>query len=170
MLLQRGKFLINNISELENLETHKDGLKRIIDLSYMGQFEFEGNAIPISRMFMELEKDNYQFYPISKFDSTGNQMYFYFNSKKLKELGKDIQYLEELADRIANREYSLYEYMKYSNGDYVHNFWWDIRSGYFIFFGQEKKDLINYFIDGCYERDGKEEGIQKSLRRAGYKP
>ena len=59
--------------------------------------------------------------------------------------------------------------MKYSDKEGMTNFWWDLNCDYFIFFGEEKKDIITYFIDKCYERDGKVEGIQKSLHKAGYK-
>ena len=89
MKLQKGKFLINNITELNNIHTDKDGIKRIIDLAYMGQFEYEGNTIPISRMFIEYYKEDYHFYPTQIFNKCGEEMYIYANSNlindKLKE-------------------------------------------------------------------------------------
>lgn len=167
MKLQRGNFTIKDISELDRLEANNQGLKKVIDLSYMGSFEYEGNTVPVSRMYIEMQKDDYCFYPINKFDANGKQMFYYFNSKLLE--GKDETFLEHVATRDVDRNYSLWEYMNYPDREYVCNFWWNLDSDYFVFFGEEKKDLINYFIDSCYERDGKVEGIQKSLRKAGYK-
>ena len=82
---------------------------------------------------------------------------------------KDNDYLERRAKSDVDRNYSLWEYMKYSNKKEMTNFWWDLNCDYFIFFGEDKKDIITYFIDSCYERDGKIDGIQKSLHKAGYK-
>ena len=79
MKLQKGKFLINNIDELVNIPEDKNGIKRIIDLEYMGQFEYEGNTIPISRMFIEYYKEDYYFYPTQIFNKDSNQMYIYAN-------------------------------------------------------------------------------------------
>lgn len=114
-----------------------------------------------------MQKDGYYFYPIDKFDVNGNQMFYYFNSKLL--VRKDETFLEHISTRDVERNYSLWEYMNYTDREYVCNFWWNLESDYFVFFGEEKKDLSNYFINSCYERDGKVEGIQKRLRKAGYK-
>ncbi len=167
MKLQRGNFTINNISELDKLDTNKDGIRHVIDLSYMGQFEYEGNTVVVSRMYIEMNKADYLFYPVNQFDSLGKQMFYYFNSKLL--IDKDSDYLEKRAKRDIERNYSLWEYMKYSDREGITNFWWDLNCDYFIFFGEEKKEIVSYFIDKCYERDGKVEGIQKSLHKAGYK-
>ena len=37
MLLQTGKFMINNMSEINNIDSDKDGIKKVIDLDYIGQ-------------------------------------------------------------------------------------------------------------------------------------
>ena len=87
--LQKGRFLINSINELVNIPTDNDGIKRIIDLTCMSQFEYEGNAIPIYRMFIQYYKEDYFFYSTQIFNKGGNQMYIYANSNlvnnKLKE-------------------------------------------------------------------------------------
>ena len=71
MKLQRGNFTINDISELDKLDTNKDGIRRVIDLSYMGQFEYEGNTVVVSRMYIEMNKSDYVFYPVNQYDSLG---------------------------------------------------------------------------------------------------
>ena len=160
MLLQRGRFIIKTIDELDTLETDKDGLKKIIDLDYMGKFEYEGNAIPLSRMYIEYFKENYEFRYFDLFDANGAQMIVYCNEKKD---------LDELVKFLLDRNYSFCEHVKYPNNEYDNDFWWNIGSDYFIFFGEDKKELINYFINGCYERDGGKQLIKEKIAKCGYK-
>jgi len=167
MKLQKGKFIIKEISELDHLEEEKDGIKRIIDLDYMGKFEFEGNSVPISRMFIEYYKDDYMFIPLDIYNKNNEQMYFYFNKTILENKPKS--YLYNIAKRILERDFSLWEYInKEINKDSI-DFWWDLTGDYFIFFGKEKIELINYFIESCYKRDGEKIEIEKKLTKAGYK-
>ena len=160
MLLQRGKFIIKTIDELEKLEPDKDGLKKIINLDYMGKFEYEGNAIPLSRMYIEYFRENYEFRYFDMYDANGDQMIIYCNRKD-NLLGLD-QYLYD-------RDYSFYQHIKYPDKEYGNDLWWNIDSDYFIFFGEDKKELINYFIDCCYERDGGKQLIREKIAKCGYK-
>lgn len=160
MLLQRGRFIIKNIVEIETLEEDKDGLKRIIDLDYMGKFEYEGNAIPLSRMYMEYFRDNYEFRYFDMYDANGAQMIVYcsYNDK-----------LDGLQKYLYERDSSFYEHVIYPNKEFDNDFWWNISGDYFVFFGEEKKELINYFINGCYERDGGKQLIKEKIAKCGYK-
>lgn len=167
MMLQKGKFIIKEISELESLEEEKDGIKKIIDLNYMGQFEFEGNSVPISRMFIEYYKDEYEFIPVDIYNKNNERMYFYFNKTLLEN--KKESYLYEVAKRILERDFSLWEHINKEKDKNSTDFWWDLTSDYFIFFGDKKIELIKYFIDSCYKRDGQKEGIEKKLIKVGYK-
>ena len=76
--------------------------------------------------------------------------------------------LEDIYERMESREISFYDYMKDPDNCDT-NLWWNIEADYMLFFGEDKKEIINYFIDSCYERDGKKEGIKKKLVREGYK-
>ncbi|MBR6690649.1 MAG: hypothetical protein IKL65_04900 [Bacilli bacterium] len=165
MLLQKGRFTIKKISELEKLNEEKDGIKRIIDLEYMGKFEFEGNAVPISRMFIEYYKDEYAFIPVDIYNKNNEQMFFYFNKTLLED--KKESYLYEVAKRILERDFSLWEHINENSN--ITDFWWDLNGDYFIFFGDKKIELINYFIESCYKRDGEKVGIEKKLIKVGYK-
>lgn len=165
MLLQKGKFLIDDISKLGLIESNKDGIKRIIDLDYMGQFEFEGNSVPVSRMFIEYYKDDYDFIPLDIYNKNNEQLFFYFNKTLLENKEKD--YLYKLIKRIISRSYSLTSYIEGDNE--LNNFWWDIEGDYFIFFGNKKIELINYFIESCYKRDGEKNKIKEKLKKIGYK-
>lgn len=160
MLLQRGRFVIKSINELEKLDTDKDGLKKIIDLDYMGKFEYEGNAIPLSRMYIEYFRENYEFRHFDVYDANGEQMIVYCDKEK------DI---EGLPEYLLERNYSFYEHVKYSNKEYDNDFWWNIGGDYFIFFGEGKKELINYFVNGCFERDGGKQLIKEKIAKCGYK-
>ena len=165
MLLQKGKFLIKEISELNRVKEENDGIKRIIDLNYMGQFEYEVNVVPISRMFIEYYKDEYEFISVDIYNKKNEKMYFYFNKTLLEN--KKESYLYELAKTILERDFSLWEHI--NKDPNIIDFWWDLNGDYFIFFGDKKIELINYFIESCYKRDGQKEGIEKKLIKAGYK-
>ena len=163
MLLQRGNFLVDNVPENNDVKID------VIDLDYMGKFEYEGNAIPLSRSYIEYYKDEYKFYPVSIFDKDGNKMYIYANSSIYEEkIKNDSDYLIKLANYIIDNNYSLWEYIKHGLDKSEYNFWWNIDSCYFIFFGEKYKDVINYYINYCYIRDGEKEGIKKKVLDAGY--
>ena len=159
MKLQRGKFLINNISELENQEMDKDGLRDVISLSYMNQFEYEGNVIPISRMIMEYYKDRYIFYHTSIFNYKNEEMILYIDSYYYG-------ILDDYATKKIDGNMTLWLAI---NEEEPYDFWWDLNMNSFIFFGEDKIDIIKYFIDSCYERDMKGEGITKKLEKVGYR-
>lgn len=170
MKLQKGKFLINNIDELINIPPDKDGIKRIIDLKYMGQFEYEGNAIPISRMFIEYYKEDYYFYPAQIFNKDGNQMYIYANINLINDkLKENPNFISSLAKFNIERNFSLWEYINKDSEECLYDFWWNIEADYLILFGENKKDLINLFINECHQRDGGKEEIKKKLLTIGYK-
>ena len=170
MKLQKGKFLINNIGELSNIPIDNDGIKRIIDLEYMGKFEYEGNAIPISRMFIEYYKEDYYFYPTQIFNKNNNQMYIYANSTLVNDkLKENPHFIYNLARFNIDRNFSLWEYIKHNPEECLYDFWWNIEGDYLILFGEDKKDLINLFINECHQRDGGKEEIKRKLLTIGYK-
>lgn len=170
MLLQKGKFLVETFEDLNNLETDEDGLKRVIDLAYMGKFEYEGNSIPISRMFIEYYKDEYQFYETEIFSQNNERLYIFANSEIISHHQEsNPNFIETLAKRNIDRNISIWDYIHHKKEDCLYDFWWNVEADYFMFFGEDKKDIINYFIESCYDRDGRQEGIKKKLQRVGYK-
>lgn len=170
MKLQKGKFLINSIDELVNIPVDEDDIKRIIDLEYMGQFEYEGNAIPVSRMFIEYYKEYYYFYRTQIFDKDGKQMYIYANGNLVNDKLKENQnFISILAKFNIERNYSLWEYVNENPEECLYDFWWNIDGDYLIFFGEDKKELINLFINKCHQRDSGKEEIKRKLLTIGYK-
>lgn len=170
MKLQRGRFLIKNIMDLNNAIETKDGIKRVIDLDYMGKFEYEGNAIPISRMFIEYYKENYLFYSTNIFNKTDEEMFIYANSNLVNDrLKQNPNFILDLAKYNINKNYSLNKYINDNKEECFCDFWRDIESDYFIFFGEEKKEIIEYFINKCHNRDGGKEEIKRKLLTVGYK-
>lgn len=170
MKLQRGKFLINNTDELINIPVDKSVIKKIIDLKYMGQVEYEGNAIPISRMFIEYYKDDYYFYPTQIFNKEGHQMYIYANSNIVNDkLKENPNLISDLAKSKIDENYSLWEFINKNQEECLYDFWWDIEGDYLILFGENKKELISLFINECYKRDGGHEVIKTKLLKSGYK-
>ena len=164
MLLQRGRFTVKNISELDLLPTESDGLKRIIDLDYMGKIEYEGNTIPLSRMLIEYNIDKYKFYYIDLFNNSWEQMIVYANSEQVDEID-----WHEFGLSLIERDYSVYKHIHNSGSENENNFWWSVDNDYFVFFGEEKKELINAFITGCYKRDGGKELIKQKIAKCGYR-
>lgn len=170
MKLKRGKFLINNIDDLVNIPTNKDGIKKIIDLAYIGQFEYEGNAIPISRMFIEYYKEDYLFYPTQIFNKDGNQMYIYANSNLVNDkIKENPNFISNLAKCDIERNLTLWEYINKKSEECFYDFWWNIEGDYLIIFGEDKKELINLFINECHQRDGGKQSIKRKLLTIGYK-
>lgn len=104
MLLQRGSFTVKSILDIPSIEPDEQGLKKVIELGYMGQSEFEGNAIPLSRMFIEYYKDFYEFYPQEVFDKNGLQMFIYANSTMIES--DNLDKLKRLAQEMINRNYT----------------------------------------------------------------
>jgi len=170
MKLQKGKFLVKNIDELENGLLDNNCKNKIIDLEYMGQFEYEGNAIPISRMFIEYYKEDYSFYPTGIFNEGGKQMYVFANSNLVNEKLKDNpNFITNLSNFNINKNYSLWEYINKNPKECLYDFWWSIEGDYFILFGEENKKIISLFIEEGYNRDGCKEGIKTKLLKIGYK-
>ena len=169
MLLQRGNFLVNNINELDSLKQNpKDEIKRVINLDYMGKLEFEGNTIPFLRMIIELYKDEYRFYHLNIFNANNEQMIMYVNFENKSDENENIKTCNIIAHKYINGNYSLYEHINRPD-ETLTNFWWDIEYNCMIFFGSEKIDIINYFIDSSFKRDGGKKEIEKKLIKAGYK-
>jgi len=74
-----------------------------------------------------------------------------------------------LSKHDIDRNFSLWEYINKNSEECIYDFWWNIEGDYFILFGEEKKEIINYFINECYQRDGGKEEIKRKLLTVGYK-
>jgi len=161
MKLQRGRFLVNNVNEIIN--------DNILDLDYMGYFEFEGNIIPISRMIIEFNKDDYKFYNTGIYNKNNEEMYIYINCKIVEsKLLNSVNYINNLTKYNIDRNYSLWQFINKESNECINDFWWNVEEDYFIIFGEDKKDVINFFIDKSFIRDGGKEEIKKKLLRVGY--
>ena len=121
----------------------------------MGKFEYEGNTIPISRMFIEYFKDDYFFYHVNIFNALVEQMIIYANSQMVKDINS-----EKLAKKLITKNYSLFQHIKYPDLEYGNNFWWDVKSDYFVFL-EKTKNIIETFILECLQKDGGKQIIKK---------
>ena len=170
MKLQKGKILIKSINDIKNIQKDNTDMRSLIDLEYMGQFEYEGNAIPISRMFIEYYKENYFFYPVQIYNKEGLQMYIYANESMVNEkLKENKNFIFNLAEFNIDRNYSLWEYINNNSKECLYDFWWNIEGDYFILFGEENKKIITFFINECFNRDGGKEEIKRKLLKIGYR-
>ena len=166
MKLLRGKFLVNNINEVD---VNAEGIQDVIELAFMGKYEYEGNAIPVSRMTMEYNKDNYVFYPFDIYSNDNQQLFAYLDMEKIKiKQMEDPNYLDNLIKHYFDTEYFLPAYIYHNPEERHSDFWWDLNRDLFLFYGEEKKAVIEYFINRCNERDGSREMIKAKLLKAGY--
>ena len=165
-LLQKGRFNINNIDELDNLEVDKNGIKSVIDLEYMGKIQYEGNAVAISRLIIEYFREDYEFIPMNVYNKNNEELFIFIDKVALKE--HEEVTLQKLYEWLYERVYSLYDHINGRDNGNI-NFWWSLDSNYMLFFGEEKIEIINYFLDACTKRDGKKEEIEKKLQKVGYR-
>ena len=133
-LVQSGTFK-EDIKEI----TDKDS---IIDLNYMGSSEFLGE-LPQSNQRMLINIDFYDVFTFPQYtNASGETLMVYAPKMFIEHISKIV---EELA--LGNNHYlkercTLHKYLKgeetYDNA----NFWWDIENDFFIFFGEQKRDLL----------------------------
>lgn len=53
-------------------------------------------------------------------------------------------FLETLANKIINVSFNLYEYINYTDKERLNDCWWSLDRDYFIFFGENKKEIIGW--------------------------
>ena len=155
MKLQRGRFLVKYIDELN---TSRD--KRIVKLD---EIEHDSPIIIASRMKIELEKEQYGFYPTNIMDKNGKSMILYLNPNNFSEdLEKTLEYL---GISYINENYSLWSYITHPNEQPDCDFWWNIQENIMVFFGEDKIPIIKHFINSNYYNDGEQEAIQEKLTK-----
>lgn len=136
-LVQSGRFE-NNINEIT-------GRNSIIDLNYMGAAEFEWGALPQSTQRMLTNIEFYDVFPFPQYINDKGEILMVYAPKMFIEHISEI--VEDLASGKVNgrlKEWcNLPDYLKGKERGYnFADFWWDIENDFYIFFGEEKKELI----------------------------
>lgn len=168
MKLQKGRFIVKTIDELKDILI-KDNNKKIIDLGYIRQIQYDENSISESSMSIEYYKNDYTFYPIPVFNKNNQQMYIYANKNTIdNKLKENPNFLSRLAKYNISLNTTLQDYINNPN-DCFYDFWWNTEINYFIFFGEEKKQIVEAFINESLSYDGSKEEIKRKLLTIGYK-
>lgn len=153
-----------------------DGIDSIIDLTLMGAAEFEietvyengkyvsKNPLNLSLKRILKNRENYNFAKIiRRKNSKWEPMYVYCKIDETDETIKQIRKLIK-KDYKCKRSIHLTQYLKRTTEEldnpFVKNFWWDIHIDFFIFFGEEKMEMLNIAMDNLYEK-WKDEFISK---------
>lgn len=134
-LVQAGVFK-DNIQEIT-------GRNSIIDLNYMGSSEFEWGALPSSTERMLINIDFYDTFEFPEYKNPDGESLIVYAPKMF------IDHIVSIVDELAQgKNYHLKEYCslnRYLNGEQTYeyaDFWWDIENDFYIFFGEEKKELV----------------------------
>lgn len=134
-LVQSGVFR-KNIAEIT-------GRKSIIDLNYMGAAEFEWGALPESTQRMLTNIDFYDVFTFPQYVNTeGEPLMVYAPRMFIDHITKIVEELAKGENYYLKERCTLPEYL---NGEITYNytdFWWDIQNDFYIFFGEEKRDLV----------------------------
>ena len=133
-LVQSGTFK-DDIQEI----TGKDS---ILDLNYMGSFEFQCE-LPQSNQRMLTNIDFYDVFTFPQYTNTLGETLMVYAPKMF--IGHISRIVEDLA--IGNNHHlkercTLHKYLKGEKNYDSANFWWDIENDFFIFFGEQKRDLV----------------------------
>lgn len=133
-LVQSGTFKEN----IQNI----NGKDSIIDLNYMGSFEFE-SELPESNQRMLININFYDIFTFPQYvNASGESLMVYAPKMFIEHISKIVEELAIGNSHHLKERCTLHEYLKDGkNYDYA-NFWWDIENNFFIFFGEQKRDLI----------------------------
>lgn len=132
-LVQSGKFK-DDIEEIT-------GRKSIVDLNYMGSAEFEWGALPQSTQRMLTNIDFYDIFTFPQYVNAQGEPLMIYAPKMF------IEHISGIVDELATgKNYHLQERCTlpaYLKGERSYeDFWWDIENDFYIFFGDQKRDLV----------------------------
>lgn len=132
-----------------------------IDL-YAAEYEqcfYEGklrNPLRVSLERMTKNVKNYEFVKLARKDMFGNDLYVYCKKEDVEDVKENVKSLIN-----GEQETKLGPKMKYCNMSlesfektkgHLANFWWDIENDYFIFYGEDKCNLIEDSFKRCAEK------------------
>ncbi len=118
------------------------GRKSIIDLNYMGSAEFEWGALPQSTKRMLTNIDFYDVFTFPQYVNAQGEQLMVYAPKMF------IEHISEIVEELATGNCRLKEICtlpKYLKGEKTYHyadFWWDIENDFYIFFGEQKRDLV----------------------------
>ena len=134
-LVQSGVFK-DDIEEI-------NGRNSIVNLNYMGSAEFEWGALPQSTQRMLTNIDFYDVFPFPQYENTkGEPLMVYAPKMFIEHIAQIVDELAQGKNYRLKERCTLPEYLKGERTYNYANFWWDIENDFYIFFGEEKKELV----------------------------
>ena len=160
-LVQSGKFRLNANPE-------KNALDKYINWTYMGAAEFEigsdsefpntNNPLCIALKRMTKYEKEYEFFTIDSIkEYTTHPLVVYCRKEDIVTLVPIIKKMAQNKHQ-TKRGTGFYAHITYAPTDKFYsdtNFWFDIENDFFMFFGEDKKDIIKdsfmYYKSKWYE-------------------
>lgn len=133
-LVQSGEFR-EDIQEIT-------GRNSIVCLNYMGSAEFEWGALPKSTRRMLTNIDFYDVFTFPHYVNPQGEPLMVYAPKMF------IEHISEIVEGLATgkchlkERCTLPEYLKGKETYNYADFWWDIENDFYIFFGEQKRDLV----------------------------
>ncbi len=119
------------------------GRNSIVYLNYMGGFEFERGALPESTQRMITNIDFYDVFTFSQYvNSKGEPLMVYAPKMFIEHISKIVEELAMGRNNYLKKRCTLPEYLAGKKTYPYADFWWDIENDFYIFFGEQKKDLV----------------------------
>lgn len=147
--MKKGKFLVRNLNELDDMYEDINSINGISDLLYLELTEKEKNKRPI-KTFLEYFDSGYWFYKTGVYSKANEEMLIYIKKDLIDKLD-DLKFYNELVKRNIEKEDTIKIYINSYPDECLFDFWWNIDGDYFIIFGKEKMDIINHFIKKQYD-------------------
>jgi len=147
-LVKTGRF----IEDVENIT----GMDSLIRGDYMGSDEFEHGTVYASTKRVVINKDFYEFFTFEEYkDQNGDPLIVYAPAMFIDYIKANIDTFAKSEAKLKERKYSLENHMNLDKSHVLYdktNYWHDILNDFYIFFGEDKKDLILQAVNAMREK------------------
>lgn len=144
-LVQSGRFN-------ENFENNT-GLYSIVNLYDMGAAEFEWGALPKSTQRMLTNIEFYEVFTFPEYkNAQGEPLMVYAPKMFIEHISAIVENLAKGQNLRLKARCDIPEYMEGKKRYGQANFWWDVQNDFYVFFGEEKRDLILEAVRAMRER------------------
>ena len=145
--LERSSVYYVQTGEFKKYFNEINGRDDILFFDYMGSAEFEFGAPIASTKRMFINSGFYDFFTFNEYtDKDGKPLVVYAPVMFIEHIKANIDSLAKGKLRLIERSSTLYDHLSYPEADPrcpMSNFWWDIQNDFYIFFGEERKELIS---------------------------
>ncbi len=119
------------------------GIYAIVNLKYMGATEFERGALPESTQRMLTNIEFYDVFTFPQYENAqGEPLMVYAPRMFIEHISGIVDDLAAGKNYYLKEGCTLHNYLKGVKASNYDDFWWDIRNDFYIFFGEQKRDLV----------------------------